>query len=370
MLHKVASQPGGLGAIFNTVFVGDIQNHQAYFTKWMCSWILELKYQMQCYWVKWRDEANELGVFLERYGKVSRAFPVDLPESEYYQMWIVEFESGLALTLLNEKLLFTFTTGMGKRCLIRSVSQVYTTEIGRTKTKTYYSRSSKHGQTIWKRLCGSFARNDGPNQWIHCWLACKSRTCWKLQQMKIHSKWPTLHLHSLILLQLQDLKKDRPPLIWVPVTWMHLGSKICCGTHSEKWRCCHVHTFIPQTLCVFRKSATPTTWGRLRHLVLWSWPDYEGPIHFWYPAILPNPRQFTAPCCGHCKACEPWSAPWHLHQPVGLSLWYCARWGRAVCWIYGHFPERRWKSIHLPAALASGFEFGSEEGRSSRVWCE
>lgn len=63
---------------------------------------------------------------------MSRAFPVDLPESEYYQMWIVEFESGLALTLLNEKPLFTFTTGMGTRCLIRSVSQVYTTEIGRT----------------------------------------------------------------------------------------------------------------------------------------------------------------------------------------------------------------------------------------------
>lgn len=115
-----------------------------------------------------RDEANEVGVFFEHYGKVSRAFPVDLPESEYYQMWIVEFESGLALTLLNEKLLFTFTTGMGKKCLIRSVSQVYTTEIGRTKTKTYFCRSSKHGQTIWKRLCGSFARNDGPNQWIHC----------------------------------------------------------------------------------------------------------------------------------------------------------------------------------------------------------
>lgn len=84
-----------------------------------------------------RDEANEVGVFLERYGTVNRAFPIDSPESEYHKMWVVEYESASALTLLNALLPYTFTTSTEKKCCIKTLSKVYTTEIGSSKTKTY-----------------------------------------------------------------------------------------------------------------------------------------------------------------------------------------------------------------------------------------
>lgn len=83
------------------------------------------------------EEFKEVGVFLERYGTVNRTITIDRPESQYHKMRIVEFESGSALTLLSGKLPFTYTTNTGKTCLIKSISQVYTTEIGTSKTKTY-----------------------------------------------------------------------------------------------------------------------------------------------------------------------------------------------------------------------------------------
>lgn len=78
-------------------------------------------------------------MFLQRYGTVNRAIFIDRPESQYHKMRVVEFESGSALTLLSGKLPFAFTTNTGKPCLIKSVSQVYTTEIGTSKTKTYFA---------------------------------------------------------------------------------------------------------------------------------------------------------------------------------------------------------------------------------------
>lgn len=75
--------------------------------------------------------------------------------------------------------------------------------------------------------------------------------------MKIHSKWPALHLHSLILLQLQDLKKDCPPLIWVLLMWIHLRFKdmLWNTVKSEDAAMC---TRSSHRLCVFS--------GRVPHL--------------------------------------------------------------------------------------------------------
>lgn len=89
------------------------------------------------------DESKEVGQFLERYGPVNRAVPINAPISEYNKMWIMEFESGSALALLKEELPYTFITSTGTTCLIRSASQVYTTEIGSSKTKTYLSDLQK-----------------------------------------------------------------------------------------------------------------------------------------------------------------------------------------------------------------------------------
>lgn len=90
------------------------------------------------------DECKEVGEFLEGYGTVNRVVPIDAPFSDYNKMWIMEFESGSALALLNEEELpYTFITSTGTKCLIRSVSQVYTTEIGSSKTKTYLADLQK-----------------------------------------------------------------------------------------------------------------------------------------------------------------------------------------------------------------------------------
>lgn len=90
-----------------------------------------------------RAEADEVGVFLGRYGTVNRAFPIDVPGSEYHKMWVVEYESGSALTVLNALLPYTFTTSTGKECCIKNLAKVYTTEIGSSKTKTYLADLQK-----------------------------------------------------------------------------------------------------------------------------------------------------------------------------------------------------------------------------------
>lgn len=83
------------------------------------------------------DVSKEVGEYLESYGTVNRAILIDEPVSEYYNMWIIEFESGSSLTSLNEKLSFTHVTSTGETCLIQSLSKIYTTDIGSSKTKNY-----------------------------------------------------------------------------------------------------------------------------------------------------------------------------------------------------------------------------------------
>lgn len=84
-----------------------------------------------------KDEIDEAGEFLARYGTIARSIAIDSPESDYHNMWIIEYESSLALTLLDAMLPYTFTTSTGKECFIENLSKVYMTDIGSSKTKTY-----------------------------------------------------------------------------------------------------------------------------------------------------------------------------------------------------------------------------------------
>lgn len=81
--------------------------------------------------------AAEVEGFLEQYGRINRALTVDSPESEFHDMLIVEFESGLPLTLLNPLLPYTQTSETGIVYNIKNLSQVYTANVGSSKTQTY-----------------------------------------------------------------------------------------------------------------------------------------------------------------------------------------------------------------------------------------
>lgn len=82
-------------------------------------------------------DKNEVGQFLERYGPFNRAVFVDSPESEFHGMWVVEYVSGSALLLLDPLLPYTFTVSAGTQCYIQSLSQLYSEQVGGSKTKTY-----------------------------------------------------------------------------------------------------------------------------------------------------------------------------------------------------------------------------------------
>lgn len=81
--------------------------------------------------------ADEVEGFLEQYGRINRSLVVDSPESEFHNMLIVEFESGLPLTLLNPLLPYMQTSETGTIYYIKNLSQVYTANVGSSKTQTY-----------------------------------------------------------------------------------------------------------------------------------------------------------------------------------------------------------------------------------------
>lgn len=84
-----------------------------------------------------KDDNEEVGQFLERYGPLNRAVFVDSPESEFHGMWVVEYVSGSALPLLDPLLPYTFTMRAGNQCYIKNLSKIYSLKVGSSKTKTY-----------------------------------------------------------------------------------------------------------------------------------------------------------------------------------------------------------------------------------------
>lgn len=83
------------------------------------------------------EVSDEVEGFLEQYGRIKRALTVDSPESEFHGMLVVEFESGLPLTLLNPLLPYTQTSETGTVYCIKNLSQIYTANVGSSKTQTY-----------------------------------------------------------------------------------------------------------------------------------------------------------------------------------------------------------------------------------------
>jgi len=83
------------------------------------------------------EVAEEVEGFLQQYGKISRIITVESPESEFHNMLIVEYESGLPLTLLNPLLPYKQTSETGIDYCIKNLSQIYTENVGSSKTQTY-----------------------------------------------------------------------------------------------------------------------------------------------------------------------------------------------------------------------------------------
>lgn len=79
-----------------------------------------------------RDEVME---FLEEFGEIKRNVKIDEPESEFYDRVVVEFDSGSAL----EKLPFPYyhTSKTGNRFRIESLSDIYASRVGGSKTYSY-----------------------------------------------------------------------------------------------------------------------------------------------------------------------------------------------------------------------------------------
>lgn len=80
---------------------------------------------------------DELIDFLEQYGDIKQKVTLDSPESEFDQMLVVEFSSGLPLAQLFPLLPYVFTSEEGDKFRIESLSQIYASMIGGLKTNSY-----------------------------------------------------------------------------------------------------------------------------------------------------------------------------------------------------------------------------------------
>ncbi|XP_013878424.1 uncharacterized protein LOC106527944 [Austrofundulus limnaeus] len=83
------------------------------------------------------NPTDELIDFLEQYGDIKQRTTIDLCESEFDQMMVVEFDSGLSLARLSPILPYTFTSCVGDKFHIESLSEIYASKVGGLKTNKY-----------------------------------------------------------------------------------------------------------------------------------------------------------------------------------------------------------------------------------------
>lgn len=84
------------------------------------------------------SEADEEVIeFLKRYGSINRTITIEDKTSAYYQNFVVEFKSQTAVDALYPQLPYTFTATKDVNFEITALSDVYTEEVGTTKTQTY-----------------------------------------------------------------------------------------------------------------------------------------------------------------------------------------------------------------------------------------
>lgn len=67
-----------------------------------------------------KDDKEDVGQFLECYGPFNRTDFVDSSESEFHGMWVVEYVSGSALSLLDPLLPHNFIMSAGNQCYIKN----------------------------------------------------------------------------------------------------------------------------------------------------------------------------------------------------------------------------------------------------------
>ncbi|XP_038153819.1 uncharacterized protein LOC119791667 isoform X2 [Cyprinodon tularosa] len=83
------------------------------------------------------NPTDELIAFLEQYGDIKQRLTIDSSESEFDQMLVVEFDSGLSLARLSPILPYTFTSSVGDKFHIESLSEIYASKVGGLKTNKY-----------------------------------------------------------------------------------------------------------------------------------------------------------------------------------------------------------------------------------------
>ena len=78
------------------------------------------------------SEIEEVIDFLKRYGAICRTKVVDELQSEFYNNWIVEYNSGAALAALEPLLPYSYETEDGKNSyLIQCLASIYAEREGK-----------------------------------------------------------------------------------------------------------------------------------------------------------------------------------------------------------------------------------------------
>ncbi|XP_043951881.1 uncharacterized protein LOC122819316 [Gambusia affinis] len=83
------------------------------------------------------NPTDELIDFLEQYGDIKQKTTIDLRDSEFDQMLVVEYDSGLSLARLFPILPYTFTSDVGDKFHIERLSEIYASKVGGLKTNKY-----------------------------------------------------------------------------------------------------------------------------------------------------------------------------------------------------------------------------------------
>ncbi|KAL3983369.1 pre-rRNA-processing protein IPI3 [Sarotherodon galilaeus] len=80
---------------------------------------------------------DEVIHFLEQCGDIDRKVTIDSPESEFNNMLVAEYASGLSLTRLSQLLPHTSNSDSGDKLHIESLSEIYASKVSGSKTNTY-----------------------------------------------------------------------------------------------------------------------------------------------------------------------------------------------------------------------------------------
>uniref|UniRef100_A0A8C6VZ34 CCHC-type domain-containing protein n=1 Tax=Nothobranchius furzeri TaxID=105023 RepID=A0A8C6VZ34_NOTFU len=86
---------------------------------------------------------DEVIDFLEQYGNINRKVTIDASESEFDKMLVIEFTAGSSLVQLSQILPYTFVSDEGDTFRIESLSDIYSSAVGGSKTNAYLADLQK-----------------------------------------------------------------------------------------------------------------------------------------------------------------------------------------------------------------------------------